>query len=69
MSLLEAKNLTMRFGGLTSVSDFNLTLEKGEIVGLIDQTELGKALFSICFADFISRPKERSSLKGGTSQA
>ena len=41
--ILEAKNLTMRFGGLTSVSDFNLTMEKGELVGLIGPNGAGKS--------------------------
>lgn len=43
MSILDAKNLTMRFGGLVSVSDFNLTIEKGEIVGLIGPNGAGKS--------------------------
>ena len=42
MSILEVQSLTMRFGGLTAVSDFNLTLEKGEIVGLIGPNGSGK---------------------------
>ena len=32
MPLLEAKNVTIRFGGLTAVSDFNLTIEPHELV-------------------------------------
>jgi len=42
MSLLSIKNLTMRFGGLTAVSDFNIELEKGQIVGLIGPNGSGK---------------------------
>ena len=34
MALMEAKNITIRFGGLTAVSDFNLSMETGELVGL-----------------------------------
>lgn len=43
MSLLEAKNLTMRFGGLSAVSNFNLTMEKGDLVGLIGPNGAGKS--------------------------
>ncbi|HEX9500301.1 MAG TPA: ATP-binding cassette domain-containing protein, partial [Thermoanaerobaculia bacterium] len=42
MPLLEAKNVTIRFGGLTAVSDFNLTLEPHELVGLIGPNGAGK---------------------------
>jgi len=43
MSLLEAKNLTMQFGGLTAVSNFNLNMEKGDLVGLIGPNGAGKS--------------------------
>ena len=38
MSLLEVEHLSIMFGGLCAVDDFNLTLEKGEvdIEGTID---------------------------------
>ena len=42
MSLLEAKHVTIRFGGLTAVSDFNLLLEPHELVGLIGPNGAGK---------------------------
>ncbi|NLG87501.1 MAG: ABC transporter ATP-binding protein, partial [Firmicutes bacterium] len=42
MALLELKNITMRFGGLTAVNNFNLQLEKGELVGLIGPNGAGK---------------------------
>lgn len=42
MNLLEAKNITIKFGGLTAVQDFNLTLQKGQIVGLIGPNGAGK---------------------------
>jgi hypothetical protein len=35
LMLLEARNLTRRFGGLVAVDDISLTVEKGEIVGLL----------------------------------
>lgn len=42
MNVLEIDHLTMRFGGLVAVSDFNLKLEKGKIVGLIGPNGSGK---------------------------
>lgn len=33
--MLNAKNLSIEFGGLKAVSDFNLTIDEKEIVGLI----------------------------------
>ncbi|HHY78106.1 MAG TPA: ABC transporter ATP-binding protein [Clostridiales bacterium] len=42
MEMLRTENVTMQFGGLTAVKDFNLTLNKGEIVALIGPNGAGK---------------------------
>jgi len=42
MSILKADHITIRFGGLTAVSDFYLNLEEGELVGLIGPNGAGK---------------------------
>jgi branched-chain amino acid transport system ATP-binding protein len=42
VELLKAEQITMRFGGLTAVRDFNLTLNQGEIVALIGPNGAGK---------------------------
>ena len=42
MPLLQIKNLTHWFGGLRAVSDFNLDLQEGEIIGLIGPNGAGK---------------------------
>ena len=42
MSLLEVKNLTIMFGGLCAVDDFNLSVEKGELVAVIGPNGAGK---------------------------
>jgi len=42
MPLLQIKNLTHWFGGLRAVSDFNLNLQEGEIIGLIGPNGAGK---------------------------
>jgi branched-chain amino acid transport system ATP-binding protein len=46
MSLLIVDTITKRFGGLTAVSEFSLTVEKGELVGLIGPNGAGK---TTCF--------------------
>jgi branched-chain amino acid transport system ATP-binding protein len=40
--MLETKNVTMQFGGLTAVSDFNIEVGSGMIVGLIGPNGAGK---------------------------
>lgn len=42
MTLLKLNNVTMRFGGLTAVDSFKLTVKKGEILGLIGPNGAGK---------------------------
>jgi branched-chain amino acid transport system ATP-binding protein len=41
-TVLETRNLTIRFGGLTAVDDFNASIPKGSIVGLIGPNGAGK---------------------------
>jgi ABC-type branched-subunit amino acid transport system ATPase component len=45
VSLLRVEGLTKRFGGLTALSDVNLTMEAGEIRGLIGPNGSGKTTF------------------------
>lgn len=42
MPILTLEDVDKRFGGLTAVSGFNMTMEKGEIVGLIGPNGAGK---------------------------
>jgi branched-chain amino acid transport system ATP-binding protein len=44
--VLETKGLTMRFGGLTAVRNFDIQVQKGRIVGLIGPNGAGK---TTCF--------------------
>jgi len=42
MGLLKADKLTIKFGGLTAVSDFSLNIEEHDLVGLIGPNGAGK---------------------------
>ena len=42
MALLEVHEMSHNFGGLRAVNDYNLSIDKGEIVGLIGPNGAGK---------------------------
>ena len=42
MAMLSVKNLGISFGGLRAVDSFSITIEKGELYGLIDPNGAGK---------------------------
>lgn len=42
MAMLEVKNLSISFGGLKAVDDFNIKIEKGQLYGLIGPNGAGK---------------------------
>ncbi|MDK2956843.1 MAG: branched-chain amino acid transport system ATP-binding protein [Desulfovibrionales bacterium] len=66
MALLEIKNLTQRFGGLQAVSDFNLRLEGGELMGLIGPNGAGKTTIFNLVSGFYS-PSEGDIVFDGTN--
>lgn len=43
MNILEVRNITKRFGGLTAVNDVSFDIEKGKIVSLIGPNGAGKS--------------------------
>ncbi len=64
MSLLDIKNLTITFGGLKAVSDVNIDIKKGELVGLIGPNGAGKTtVFNIITG--VYKPTEGSVLFDG----
>jgi branched-chain amino acid transport system ATP-binding protein len=57
MTLLEAQNVTKRFGGLVAVSELDFTIPEGGIVSLIGPNGAGKTTFFNCITGFY-RPEE-----------
>lgn len=54
MNLLKVKDVTMQFGGLTAVANFNLQINEGEIVGLIGPNGAGKTTcFNIITGEYV----------------
>jgi branched-chain amino acid transport system ATP-binding protein len=57
MNILEARNVSKRFGGLVAVSQFDFTVPEGSIVSLIGPNGAGKTTFFNCITGFY-RPEE-----------
>ncbi|MCO4473682.1 branched-chain amino acid ABC transporter, ATP-binding protein [Streptococcus infantarius subsp. infantarius] len=65
MALLDVKDLTKNFGGLTAVGDVTMHLDKGELVGLIGPNGAGKTtLFNLLTS--VYEPSEGSVSLDGT---
>lgn len=66
MPLLEAKGMGVDFGGLRALSDFDITIEPNELVGLIGPNGAGKTTTFNLFTGVYS-PTEGDILLGGKS--
>lgn len=56
-TILELKNTTMRFGGLTAVSDVSIAIERGTIMGLIGPNGAGKTTVFNMITGFYKPPQ------------
>jgi branched-chain amino acid transport system ATP-binding protein len=63
--VLEARDVTVRFGGLTAVDDASLRVDPGRIVGLIGPNGAGKTTLFECISGF-QEPNAGSILWGDT---
>ncbi|MGL5927840.1 MAG: ABC transporter ATP-binding protein [Dermatophilaceae bacterium] len=62
--VLQASNVTMRFGGLTAVDDVSMAVREGEIVGLIGPNGAGKTTFFNCLTGMYIPTQGRVELNG-----
>jgi len=67
--LLSVEGLTMRFGGLTAVSDFHMRVGRGDITALIGPNGAGKTTVFNCITGFYKPTQGRLALaqNGGAS--
>lgn len=63
-AILLAKNITMRFGGVTAVSDLTIAMPKGAIAGIIGPNGAGKTTVFNVLSGFYT-PQEGSILLAG----
>ena len=63
MPILQAKNVTHYFGGLCAVSDFNLCLGKGELIGIIGPNGAGKTTIFNLITGVYKASQSQSSIK------
>ena len=64
MALLEANNITIRFGGITAVNNASLKVEKGKITSLIGPNGAGKTTMFNCISG-VYKPNEGEILYNG----
>jgi branched-chain amino acid transport system ATP-binding protein len=65
-ALLDARDVTIRFGGLTAVSHFNLAIQPHELIGLIGPNGAGKTtVFNMLTG--VYKPTEGEIFVGGVS--
>ena len=56
MAMLEVNNLSIQFGGLHAVDNFQLKIEKGELYGLIGPNGAGKTtVFNLLTSSWMGR--------------
>lgn len=65
MDLLKSTNVTMKFGGLTALSNLNFVIEQGKIVSLIGPNGAGKTTFFNVLTGFYVPTSESSLLFDG----
>jgi branched-chain amino acid transport system ATP-binding protein len=62
--LLQADDVTMRFGGLTAVNKVSMTVNEGEILGLIGPNGAGKTTFFNCLTGLYKPTEGQVRLSG-----
>ena len=55
--IVELKDVTKKFAGVTALKDVNLSVQKGEVVGLIGDNGAGKS--TLCLLYTSPSPRDR----------
>ena len=66
--LLVAENITVRFAGITALSEVGLTVGEREIVGLIGPNGAGKTTFFNCLSGALRPERRHGALRGPVDQ-
>ena len=56
--ILEAKHISKNFGLTQALNDVSVTIDEGEVIGLIGENGSGKSTFPLLFPEFIRNLKE-----------
>ncbi len=59
MALLEVKNVTQRFGGLTALDNMSFAIEEGETLGLVGESGSGKSITCLSLLKLVPQPAGR----------
>ncbi|MGC2242376.1 MAG: ATP-binding cassette domain-containing protein, partial [Candidatus Aquilonibacter sp.] len=62
--LLSVRNLTLRFGGVTALSDVSFDVERGEVAGLIGPNGAGKTTCFNCITRLYDPASGQISVNG-----
>ncbi|MCU0324063.1 MAG: ABC transporter ATP-binding protein, partial [Spirosomaceae bacterium] len=62
--MLQAKNLSKKYGDQTALNGLNLTINEGEIFALLGQNGAGKTTTINCFLGFIEPSSGEASING-----
>lgn len=66
-TVLEAKNLVMKFGGLTATDNVSISLKRGEILGIIGPNGAGKTTVFNQISGFLTPTAGTVSVRAGTA--
>lgn len=67
-NIIEVRDVTMRFGGLTAVSQLDIRIPRGGIVGLIGPNGAGKTTVFNVITGFYTPQEGKVFFEGGISR-